>query len=259
MHYYKFNIADWNLGTAHLSLEEESIYFRLINHYYDTQSPISLETHSVFRRLRMATHEDTALAILGEFFELTDDGWLHVRCEEILKDYRKTAKKNKVNGAKGGRPSKGAACKETQKKPNGLPNETQNNPNQEPRTTNQEPRTTNQEPRTIIDTPSIEFDDIWPYYPKRSGNNPKPKALKAYEKRRKSFSFEVIQHGVMRYQAFCEATGKLNTEFVMQAARFFGPDECFTQAWDIPISTMAPTLTQKLNDTSWANDFEIEQ
>jgi len=104
-----------------------------------------------------------------------------------------------------------------------------------------------------------EFDDIWPYYPKRAGNNPKPKALKAYEKRRKSFSFEVIQRGVIRYQAFCEATGKLNTEFVMQAARFFGPDECFTQDWDIPISTQRPTLHQQLNDTSWADDIDWEE
>ena len=40
MHYYKFNIADWSLGTAHLSLIEEAIYFRLINHYYDSESDL---------------------------------------------------------------------------------------------------------------------------------------------------------------------------------------------------------------------------
>ena len=97
MYYYKFNISDWGLSTGHLSLEEEAIYFRLVNHYYDIESPIPVETQLVFRRLRMASHSETALAILGEFFELTDKGWIHSRCEKVLKDYRKTNKKNKIN------------------------------------------------------------------------------------------------------------------------------------------------------------------
>jgi len=141
MHYYKFNIADWGLSTSHLSLEEEAIYFRLINFYYDSESPIPLETQPVFRRLRMGSQVETASSILTEFFEETDKGWIHSRCENILKDYRKTAKKNKLNGAKGGRPSKNAASSVSQEKPSGLPSESQNNPNQEPLTTNHKPLT----------------------------------------------------------------------------------------------------------------------
>ena len=148
MHYYKFNIADWHLGTSHLSLEEEAIYFRLINFYYDSEKPIPMETQSVFRRLRLGSHSEAADLILDEFFEQTESGWIHKRCDNILKDYRKTSKKNKANGAKGGRPSHSKASSVTQTKPSGLPNESQNNPNQEPRTTNQELLTTNQEPRT---------------------------------------------------------------------------------------------------------------
>lgn len=145
MHYYKFNIADWNLGTAHLSLTEEAIYFRLINFYYDTEQPIPLETHSVFRRLRMANESDTAQLILDEFFTKTDRGYIHSRCDDLLKEYRKTLKNNRSNGAKGGRPRKDATHIETKTKPSGLFSETQtepiNNPNQEPLTINQEPRT----------------------------------------------------------------------------------------------------------------------
>lgn len=148
MHYYKFNIADWNLSTAHLSLEEEAAYFRLVNHYYDTESPIPLETQSVIRRLRLGS-EALLNTILEEFFTKTDRGFVHNRCEKLLKEYRKTTKNNRSNGAKGGRPRNGAAPSETQKKPSGLFEETEeepiNNPNQEPLTTNQEPLTTNQE------------------------------------------------------------------------------------------------------------------
>jgi uncharacterized protein YdaU (DUF1376 family) len=142
MHYYKFNIAGWHLSTAHLTLEEEAIYFRLINFYYDTESPIPEETHPVIRRLRLANYSDATLQILSEFFVLTDKGWIHNRCDETLKEYRKTAKKNKANGAKGGRPSKDKASSITQVKPSGLPSGTQvepkDNPNYELLTTNQE-------------------------------------------------------------------------------------------------------------------------
>lgn len=145
MHYYKFNIADWNLGTAHLSLVEEAIYFRLINFYYDSEQPLPLETQTVFRRLRMASESVTAQQIIDEFFTKTERGYIHSRCDELLKEYRKTAKNNRSNGAKGGRPKKGAASEETQTKPSGLLPETQeeptNNPNQEPETNNQEPET----------------------------------------------------------------------------------------------------------------------
>jgi len=145
MHYYKFNIADWSLGTAHLSLTEEAIYFRLINFYYDSESPIQLETQSVFRRLRMANESVIAQQILDEFFVKTDRGYVHTRCDELLKEYRKTIKNNRSNGAKGGRPSKINASSETETEPSGLFSETQieptHNPNQEPLTTNQEPLT----------------------------------------------------------------------------------------------------------------------
>ena len=53
MHYYPFNIADFNLHTAHLTLEEEAVYRRLIDFYYDTEQPIPVETQPVIRRLRL--------------------------------------------------------------------------------------------------------------------------------------------------------------------------------------------------------------
>lgn len=106
MHYYKFNIPDWNLHTAHLSLVEEAVYRRLIDHYYDTESPIPTETQPVFRRLRLANESDIALAILSEFFRLTDDGWRHKRCDDVIADFHKKAGANRENGKSGGRPRK---------------------------------------------------------------------------------------------------------------------------------------------------------
>jgi len=163
VHYYKFNIAGWTLSTSHLSLIEEAIYFRLINHYYDTEKPIPLDTHSVFRRLRIGNDSDIGEAILKEFFTLTDSGWVQSRCEENLKEYKKTSKKNKANGLKGGRPSKNAASSVSQNKPTGLDSVSQNNPNYKLLTKNYKPETTNQYKNI--------FDVFWKAYPKKQSKD----------------------------------------------------------------------------------------
>lgn len=132
MHYYKFNIPAWGLSTSHLSLEEEAIYFRLVNFYYDSEQPIPLETQSVFRRLRIATHEQAATQILGEYFTKTKRGYVHDKCEDILNEYAKVIGKNRDNGKKGGRPRKIKPLDETQTKPTGLLDETQDYPKDNP-------------------------------------------------------------------------------------------------------------------------------
>ena len=149
MHYFKFNISAWALSTAHLTLEEEAIYLRLVNHYYDSEKPIPLETQPVIRRLRLGSSAALVLDILQEYFTQTESGFVHSRCEEVLKEYRKTAKKNKANGAKGGRPKQVAASSISQEKPSGLPVASQvepkHNPNYELRTKNYELVTKNEE------------------------------------------------------------------------------------------------------------------
>ena len=106
MYYYKFNIADWHLATSHLSLEEEAIYFRLINYYYDTEQAIPEETQSVIRRLRLGSYSEIFGIILKEFFTLESDGWHHKRCDDEISQYHDKAEVNQVNGKKGGRPKK---------------------------------------------------------------------------------------------------------------------------------------------------------
>jgi len=106
MHYYKFNIADWHLATSHLSLEEEAVYFKLINFYYDSEKAIPLETDSVIRRLRLGSVKDTVGIVLQEFFVLQDDGWHHLRCDDEISKYHHKAEVNQRIGKLGGRPKK---------------------------------------------------------------------------------------------------------------------------------------------------------
>ena len=143
MHYYKFNIGDWHLHTSHLTLVEEAVYFRLVNHYYNTEKPfIKSETQTLIRRLRLGNESVTVDTILAEFFVLNGESYFHTRCEKEIKSFKKKAKVNKVNGAKGGRPPvvKGIEDnpEETQTVTTPNPNVTLNT-NHKPLTTNQEP------------------------------------------------------------------------------------------------------------------------
>lgn len=159
MHYYQFNIPDWALHTAHLDPLEEGVYFRLCNHYYDTESPIPEETQSVFRRLRLGSHQEVAARILEEFFELEGGFWHHKRCEKEISAYHKKAKTNRENGAKGGRP-KGSGKAKTQKKPKKTQPVNSGNPNKT-LTINHKPLTSNQSsPPAIAEAREIHPDYI---------------------------------------------------------------------------------------------------
>jgi len=73
-------------------------------------------------------------------------------------------------------------------------------------------------------------------YPKRGGNQPWARARRAINARLKEGVewFDILA-GVTRYAAFCEKTGKVGTEVVMQAATFVGRDTLgFAQEWAIP-------------------------
>ena len=62
--------------------------------------------------------------------------------------------------------------------------------------------------------------------------------------------------GAKRYTAYCEATGKTGTEYVMQAATFLGPERHYLEVWDSPLSK-SETLEQR--NRQHAADFVEDQ
>jgi hypothetical protein len=82
---------------------------------------------------------------------------------------------------------------------------------------------------------SEEFESFWNAYPARNGSNNKWKASQCWNARkREGVSISTMMAGLGRYRAWCEATGKIGTDFVMQATRFLGPAREFEQPWDLP-------------------------
>ncbi|CAH3600967.1 hypothetical protein AI2694V1_1479 [Enterobacter cloacae] len=82
---------------------------------------------------------------------------------------------------------------------------------------------------------SNEFEQAWQAYPKRAGGNSKAAAWKAWKARIKDGVTTVAMlDGVNRYAAYVRATGSAGTQYVKQAATFFGPDRHFDESWQAP-------------------------
>jgi len=93
MHYYQFNIGDYQSHTSHLSEMEDLVYRRLLDWYYLHETPIPLEEAEVSRQIRMRSHTESIAIVLQEYFERTDDGWIHHRAnKEIAKAGDKSEK-----------------------------------------------------------------------------------------------------------------------------------------------------------------------
>ncbi len=81
------------------------------------------------------------------------------------------------------------------------------------------------------------FDRFWAAYPTRAGGNPKSGALRAWRARlREGVTAEAMLAGLQRYAAFVVGTGKVGTEFVLQACTFLGPSRRFEEDWHLPTS-----------------------
>ena len=108
MHYFQFNIGDYQSHTAHLSDIEDLAYRRLLDWYYLHEGPIPLDLNETARQIRMRSHCECITSVLQEYFEHTEKGWIHHRANrEISKTVDKSSKAsesakarwNKVNHA----------------------------------------------------------------------------------------------------------------------------------------------------------------
>lgn len=92
-----------------------------------------------------------------------------------------------------------------------------------------------------------EFEALWLLYPKRDGSNPKTRAYRAYRARLgEGVDHADLVSAVKRYAAWCEAKDKVGTETVMQASRFFGPNEEWKNEWVAVLRLTLPTDQESL-------------
>jgi uncharacterized protein YdaU (DUF1376 family) len=89
MHYYQHNIADYRKDTSHLTLVEHGIYRQLLDSYYLDEQPLCADLAKLMRShcVRTADEQQSLKNVLVDFFELTKNGYIHKRCDEVIAEY----------------------------------------------------------------------------------------------------------------------------------------------------------------------------
>lgn len=96
MHYYQFNIGDYQSHTSHLSDIEDLAYRRMLDWSYLHEKPLPLEAEEIARQIRMRTHSDSITVVLQEYFERRADGWIHLR---VIQELQKVGMKSEKASA----------------------------------------------------------------------------------------------------------------------------------------------------------------
>lgn len=144
MKYYQHHIGDFDKATRHLTRIERSVYRDLIEMYYDTEQPLTLDIPALCRKVIARSNEEATAVeqVLNEFFYRTPEGWRHERCDEEIESYRA----NSSQKALAGKASAQARALKRQQSLNARSTDDQQPSNE--RATNHKPVTNNQEPVT---------------------------------------------------------------------------------------------------------------
>ena len=187
MHYYQFNIGDFNNATRHLSRLERGIYRDLIDLYYDSEKPLTNDLTSLCRKVIATTEQErTAVQqVLNEYFAETENGWINDRCQDEIDKYHSNLDAKSAAGKASGEARRAKKHKQpvdnkdnqtgVEQVLNGCSDSFEQN------RTKQEPLTNNHKPVTKEKNVVCRFNDFWNVYPVKKG---KKKSLEKWKTRK---------------------------------------------------------------------------
>lgn len=182
MHYYQHHIGDYRKDTSHLNLLEHGIYRQLLDWYYLDEAPLPTDIKKIRRAVsaRKSDEKDALDNVLADFFELTDDGYSHNRCEIELKRIYDKSEKARIS-------VQARWDKKKQKHTTGIRSSYAKDTNVKQDVTKPQQTHTNgilpinpipnthKESKTLEQTP---FDSFWSCYPKKRNKGTAVKAWK---------------------------------------------------------------------------------
>jgi uncharacterized protein YdaU (DUF1376 family) len=142
MHYYQHNIGDYRKDTSHLSLLEHGIYRQLLDSYYLDETPLCNDLAKLMRShsVRSADEQQALQNVLTDFFELTEEGYIHKRCDELIAQYHGKSEKARASAnARWSNKHKGSKRKQFEGNANALQTQSEGNANHKPITKNHKP------------------------------------------------------------------------------------------------------------------------
>ena len=139
MHYYQFNIGDYQSHTGHLDPLEDIAYRRMLDWCYLHEQPLPNDIQQIAKLVRMRDHQATVRDVLNEFFYLTDEGWYQTRIGEEIKHYHSKIEQASRAGKASAERRINARSTPVQQTDSVRSTDEQPNKKQEPGTKNQEP------------------------------------------------------------------------------------------------------------------------
>lgn len=269
--YIQLYIADYLADTMHLTTEEHGAYLLIIFNYWQTGKPVPKNRLARIARLsneRWISVESS----LAEFFNDDGEFWSHKRIDTDLEFVNKSLSQKSLAGKASAEARKREKLAKEQQKANGRSTSVEIPLKQQPseastikdtdtdtdtdiNTDTFNDASTSDAPNAqmpILEFPSEKqkpakpdypdwFENLWQHYPPRSGGNDKRKALHAAQARVKSGKDpDYLLSAVLRYSDFVRANGNWGTQYVMQAATFFGPGEHIDNPWRIQHAANQP-------------------
>lgn len=160
MHYYSHNIGDYRRDTSHLSLLEHGVYRQLMDTYYLSEKPLTMD-HADLMRTHCARTADEVQAfenVLKDFFVQTESGYIHKRCDvEIEAFHSKSVSARESAKARWDRVR-------AEKEADAMRTHSEGNANQEPLTINQEQEDQQPCPQQAENGHQFKFADIQTTY-----------------------------------------------------------------------------------------------
>ena len=207
MKFYKRWLGDYAKDTAGLTLLEHGAYNVMLDLYYSTEEPLPSDNDSLYRMTRAMTEPEQKVihTVLEQLWEKTPDGWVNKRAVKEIDRYGRYTEDQRAKAAK-----RWSGDSKPKPKPE---------------------KTARKELTDGIYT----FSDFKALYPPRSGSQPWARAERAARARmKKGDTLTSMVEGAERYARYCAAVGNLDTQYVMQAGTFLGPDRHFAEPWHIP-------------------------
>jgi len=91
MQHYRHHIGDFLKDTSHLDDHQAITYLKMLWKYYADEEPLRGSCEDI--AFAMRSHEKTVRTLLKHFFFEKNGVWIHLRCEQEIKDmYDKSAK-----------------------------------------------------------------------------------------------------------------------------------------------------------------------
>jgi len=167
MHYFEHNIKDYRADAFTLTMIQHGAYRQLIDQYYLNEEPLTLDLEVLCADLLVRGEDEkkAVVFILGKFFNKTEGGYVHKRCDAVIQAFKEKSDKNRDNAYKRWNKVTDA---------NALPQECERN-------ANQEPLTNNKKPKNIHAGKSDRFDDFWSAWPSGERKQSKAACKKKWE------------------------------------------------------------------------------